>query len=86
MDNGAEPIAPGTALGTGRSDPEFVDYAVMEMLGLTDHTTRLPRELFGQGAAAALWPSVGLRVRQGRALGREAAASRALGRTQPLSR
>ncbi|WP_338485805.1 AAA family ATPase [Streptomyces sp. SCSIO 75703] len=25
-------------------DPEFVDYAVVEALGLTDHTTRLPRE------------------------------------------
>ncbi|MDH6571721.1 putative ATPase [Streptomyces sp. SAI-117] len=25
-------------------DPEFVDYAVMEALGLTDHTTRSPRE------------------------------------------
>ncbi|CAL9634689.1 hypothetical protein SUDANB105_06184 [Streptomyces sp. enrichment culture] len=25
-------------------DPEFVDYAVMEALGLTDHTTRQPRE------------------------------------------
>lgn len=25
-------------------DPEFVDYAVGEALGLTDHTTRLPRE------------------------------------------
>jgi predicted ATPase len=26
-------------------DPEFVDFAVMEALGLTDHTTRLPREI-----------------------------------------
>ncbi|WP_328784031.1 regulator [Streptomyces canus] len=25
-------------------DPEFVDHAVVETLGLTDHTTRLPRE------------------------------------------
>ncbi|MDN3022389.1 regulator [Streptomyces sp. S.PB5] len=25
-------------------DPEFVDYAVVDALGLTDHTTRLPRE------------------------------------------
>lgn len=25
-------------------DPEFVDYAVVEALGLTDHTTRVPRE------------------------------------------
>jgi predicted ATPase len=25
-------------------DPEFVDYAVVETLGLTDHTTRLPHE------------------------------------------
>ncbi|MEV7004292.1 AAA family ATPase [Streptomyces sp. NPDC093982] len=25
-------------------DPEFVDYAVVEALGLTDHTTRLPHE------------------------------------------
>ncbi|MFJ5262773.1 ATP-binding protein [Streptomyces sp. NPDC088387] len=25
-------------------DPEFVEYAVVEALGLTDHTTRLPRE------------------------------------------
>lgn len=25
-------------------DPEFLDYAVVEALGLTDHTTRLPRE------------------------------------------
>ncbi|MEU0853675.1 regulator, partial [Streptomyces flaveolus] len=25
-------------------DPEFVDYPVVEALGLTDHTTRLPRE------------------------------------------
>ncbi|MFJ9563001.1 ATP-binding protein [Streptomyces fuscichromogenes] len=25
-------------------DPEFVDHAVVEALGLTDHTTRLPRE------------------------------------------
>ncbi|MER6288768.1 ATP-binding protein [Streptomyces sviceus] len=25
-------------------DPEFVDYAVVETLGLTDHTARLPRE------------------------------------------
>ncbi|WP_328745630.1 regulator [Streptomyces sp. NBC_00285] len=25
-------------------DPEFVDYAVVEALGLTDHTARLPRE------------------------------------------
>lgn len=25
-------------------DPEFVDYALVETLGLTDHTTRLPRE------------------------------------------
>ncbi|MET7454794.1 AAA family ATPase [Streptomyces sp. NPDC005574] len=25
-------------------DPEFVDYAVVEALGLTDHTTRAPRE------------------------------------------
>lgn len=25
-------------------DPEFADYAVVEALGLTDHTTRLPRE------------------------------------------
>ncbi|WP_405739218.1 regulator [Streptomyces sp. NBC_00028] len=25
-------------------DPEFVDYAVVQALGLTDHTTRLPRE------------------------------------------
>ncbi|CAL9627840.1 hypothetical protein SUDANB145_06002 [Streptomyces sp. enrichment culture] len=25
-------------------DPEFVDYAVVEALGLTDHTTRTPRE------------------------------------------
>ncbi|MEU1165526.1 AAA family ATPase, partial [Streptomyces sp. NPDC005921] len=24
-------------------DPEFVEYAVVEALGLTDHTTRLPR-------------------------------------------
>lgn len=162
-------------------DPEFVDYAVVESLGLTDHTTRLPHEtllahlagrrlllvldgfehlvdacaalvvdLLGrlpglavlavgrrplavageqvfalgplsedeaaalQGAAASLWPSVGLPlfgsahynaphelcettarerlgderyaecVRQGRALGREAAVSRALGRVRPL--
>ncbi|MEU5889538.1 regulator [Streptomyces sp. NPDC047461] len=26
-------------------DPEFVDFAVVEALGLTDHTTRLPREI-----------------------------------------
>ncbi|MEV8594091.1 AAA family ATPase [Streptomyces sp. NPDC052012] len=26
------------------TDPEFLDYAVMEALGLTDHTTRSPRE------------------------------------------
>ncbi|OSC51023.1 hypothetical protein B5181_39760, partial [Streptomyces sp. 4F] len=25
-------------------DEEFVDYAVVEALGLVDHTTRLPRE------------------------------------------
>ncbi|MER5516320.1 AAA family ATPase [Streptomyces sp. NPDC002763] len=28
----------------GVRDPEFVEYAVVEALGLTDHTTRLPRE------------------------------------------
>jgi hypothetical protein len=25
-------------------DPEFTDHTVVETLGLTDHTTRLPRE------------------------------------------
>ncbi|MFI2201315.1 ATP-binding protein [Streptomyces sp. NPDC020192] len=27
------------------SDPQFVEYAVVEALGLTDHTTRLPRQM-----------------------------------------
>ncbi|SNX57050.1 predicted ATPase [Streptomyces sp. TLI_55] len=29
---------------TAVRDPDFVDYAVVDALGLTDHTTRLPRE------------------------------------------
>ncbi|MGW3463471.1 ATP-binding protein, partial [Streptomyces olivaceoviridis] len=41
---------PAGAPGRGRvelsavRDPQFVEYAVVEALGLTDHTTRLPRE------------------------------------------
>ncbi|MEU6376495.1 regulator [Streptomyces sp. NPDC046909] len=49
---GKSRLAARAALGTGAwrvelapvRDPEFVDYAVVEAFGLTDHTTRLPRE------------------------------------------
>ncbi|WP_078992798.1 ATP-binding protein [Streptomyces sp. MMG1121] len=43
--------AAGRGAGSGRvelaavRDPQFVEYAVVEALGLTDHTTRLPREM-----------------------------------------
>ncbi|MFI9806833.1 ATP-binding protein [Streptomyces sp. NPDC052301] len=44
-------VAAGWGAGSGRvelapvRDPHFVEYAVMEALGLTDHTTRVPREM-----------------------------------------
>ncbi|MFS4096723.1 ATP-binding protein [Streptomyces sp. AF1A] len=44
-------FAPGWEGGHGRADlapvrdPQFVEYAVMEALGLTDHTARTPREM-----------------------------------------